>query len=122
MPQMIVEYSENIQNLDKQQLLSDLNHAVFDTGLIDHPKNIKSRVRIDRDFLIGFGEDDQAYIHVHLYVLTGRNATEKKLLIDKTAEALARFSSYQAHGLEVQLCVELTEMPLVDYRKIVVTG
>ncbi len=85
---MIVEYSDNIQNLDKQKLLSDLNHAAFDTGLIDFPHNIKSRIRTNEDFLIGFGETNAAYIHVHLFILTGRNASEKKLLADQLQEAL----------------------------------
>lgn len=50
MPQMIVEYSDNIRNLQKQQLLLDLNQALFATGLVDYPKNIKSRIRENHDF------------------------------------------------------------------------
>ncbi|ENV32865.1 5-carboxymethyl-2-hydroxymuconate Delta-isomerase [Acinetobacter gerneri] len=118
MPQMIVEYSDNIRNLQKQQLLLDLNQALFATGLVDYPKNIKSRIRENHDFLIGFGEDAQAYIHVHIYILTGRNAAEKKQIADALSDALTAFKAYQAKDVEIQLCVELTEMPLQDYRKV----
>ncbi len=121
MPQMIVEYSDNIQDLDKQQLLLDLNHATFNTGLIDQPNAIKSRIRVNSDYLIGFGESNQAYIHVHLYILTGRNQAEKKLFADDLSKTLENFQKYSASGLDVQLCVEVTEMPVVDYRKIVVS-
>lgn len=122
MPQMIVEYSGNIQNLDKKKLLTDLNHAAFDTGLVDFPHNIKSRIRNNPDFLIGFGEENAAYIHVHLYILTGRNAAERKLFADQLQAALVAFKEYKAEGLETQLCVEVTEMPVVDYRKTVVSN
>ena len=121
MPQMIVEYSENIQNLDAQKLLLGLNHSLFDTGLVAHPDDIKSRARANTNFLIGFGENPQAYIHVKLAVLTGRTPEQKALMADTLSEFLNTFNDYSASGLEVQLCVELTEMPKEIYRKIKVT-
>lgn len=121
MPQMVVEYSDNIQNLDAQKLLNGLNHSLFDTGLVNHPDDIKSRVRANSDFLIGFGENPQAYIHVRLAIMTGRNTEQKNLMADYLSDFLNGFKDYQATGLEVQLCVEIAEMPKEHYRKVKVT-
>lgn len=120
MPQMIVEYSDNIQNLDAQTLMMDLNQALFNTGLIGHPDEIKTRTRANADFLIGFGETGQAYIHVCLAILTGRTAEQKTKMADALIGALQVFKGYQAQDLNVQLCVELNEMPRENYRKITV--
>ncbi|AWL28890.1 5-carboxymethyl-2-hydroxymuconate Delta-isomerase [Acinetobacter defluvii] len=118
MPQMIVEYSDNIKNLDHQALMLDLNHALFDTGLIDHSFNIKTRIRANQDFLIGFGDNNQAYIHVRLAIMTGRTLEQRKLISDQLFRCLKNFEKYQAIGLEVQLCVELAEMLRDVYGKI----
>lgn len=120
MPQMIVEYSNNIQNLDAQRLMMDLNQALFDTSLIGHPDEIKTRTRANADFLIGFGETGQAYIHVCLAILTGRTAEQKTKMADALISALEAFKAYQAKELTVQLCVELSEMPREDYRKVAI--
>ena len=117
MPQMIVEYSDNIQNLDAKALLLGLNHALFDTGLVGHPSDIKSRIRANSDFLIGFGEEPQAYIHVRLGIMTGRNEEQKNLISDRLNEYLHSFNGYHAQGLMVQLIIELAEMPKEHYRK-----
>lgn len=118
MPQMIIEYSDNIQQLDAQRLMLDLNHALFDTGLIGHPDEIKTRTRANANFLIGFGDTHQAYIHVCLAILTGRTAEQKSKMADALISALQAFKAYDATGFNVQLCVELKEMPREDYRKV----
>lgn len=118
MPQMIVEYSGNIQSLDQHKLLMGLNQRLFDTGLIQDANDIKSRIRPNHDFLIGFGAAQQAYIHVMLSVLDGRTPEQKAKMVDELSEFLQTFHDYDASELEVQLCVELTEMLKVDYRKV----
>lgn len=122
MPQMIVEYSDNIQKLDQQALMLQLNHALFETRLVQQPHDIKTRIRANGAFLIGFGQQadlpEQAYIHVRLAVLTGRSEAQRQQMTDALAESLQSFQGYEAQGLVVQLCVELTEMPRQDYQKI----
>lgn len=118
MPQMVVEYSDNIKALNQQDLMLNLNHALFDTGLIDHPFNIKTRIRVNQDFLIGFGDNHQAYIHVRLGILTGRTLEQRQRMSAQLLACLKDFDQYQASGLEIQLCVEIAEMPKEVYGKI----
>lgn len=118
MPQMVVEYSDNIKELNHQDLMLNLNHALFDTGLIDHPFNIKTRIRANQDFLIGFGDNQQAYIHVRLGIMTGRTLEQRQLISEQLLTCLKNFDKYQASGLEIQLCVEIAEMPKEVYGKV----
>ena len=117
MPQMFVDYSDNIKNVDKQSLLLGLNRALFDTGLVGHEFDIKSRIQAVSDFLIGFGDNHQAFIFVSLQGLSGRTDEQKNQMTDYLSEFLQSFKGYTADGLEVQLCVEFAEMPKEIYRK-----
>lgn len=118
MPQMIVEYSDNIKDLDSKALLLGLNQTLFDTKLINHPTDIKSRIRANSDFLIGFGDEPEAYIHVRLGMMTGRTPEELNLVSDRLNDYLQSFNSYHAENLAVQLCIEIAEMPREYYRKV----
>lgn len=127
MPQMFIDYSDNIQNLDSKKLMLGLNHALFDTGLVGHPHDIKSRIQAVSNYIIGFGSEDdavdnQAFIFVRLQGLSGRTEEQKNLMTDKLSECLQSFTDYSAKGLEVQLCVEFAEMPKEIYRKKIVSG
>ena len=119
MPQLIIEYSDNIKALDESALLLSLNQRLIQTGLVVG-KDLKSRIHANHRFLIGLGDQQQAYVHAHLYILNGRSLAEKKLLADQVFAALQQFDYGQGLGLDLQLCVELTEMPIDDYRKAVV--
>ena len=118
MPQMFVDYSANIQDLDTKQLLLGLNQALFDTGLVGHAYDIKSRTRVNSDDLIGLGNNQQAFIFVQLAALSGRTDEQKNKMSDALSDYLQSFEAYSADGLEVQLCVELVEMPKAFYRKV----
>ena len=118
MPQMFVDYSANIQELDTKQLLLGLNQALFDTGLVGHAYDIKSRTRVNSDDLIGLGNNQQAFIFVQLAALSGRTDEQKNKMSDALSDYLQSFEAYSADGLEVQLCVELVEMPKAFYRKV----
>lgn len=125
MPQMFIDYSDNIQNLDKKKLMLGLNHALFDTGLVGHEHDIKSRVQEVSDFLIGFGDENnsannQAFIFVRLQGLSGRTEQQKDLMTENLSQFLQSFQDYSAKGLEIQLCVEFTEMPREIYKKVLV--
>jgi len=119
MPHLIVEYSDNIKQLDEKSLLLSINQHLVDTGLVKG-KDLKSRISTNHSYLIGLGEPSQSYIHAHLFILTGRSVEEKKVLADQAFAGLLKFQAEQGSGLDLQLCVELTEMPAEDYRKTVV--
>jgi len=119
MPHVVVDYSENLTGLNAKQLLEEINITLIETELFS-PEDIKSRARKDDVFLIGLGAD-QAYIHVKAYILSGRNAEQKQLMGDQLLSTLSRKKYLQQEfNKEIQLCVELIDMPREDYFKQVV--
>jgi len=121
MPQMFIDYSDNIQNLDKKKLMLGLNHALFDTGLVGHENDIKTRIKEVSDYLIGLGNNNQAFIFVRLQGLSGRTDEQKNLMTENLSQYLQSFSDYSAQGLEIQLCVEFAEMPREIYKKVFIS-
>ncbi|MDO7244417.1 5-carboxymethyl-2-hydroxymuconate Delta-isomerase [Acinetobacter pittii] len=119
MPHVVVDYSENLTGLNAKQLLEEINTTLIETELFS-PEDIKSRARKDDVFLIGLGLE-QAYIHVKVYILSGRTAEQKQLMGEQLLAALSNKKYLQPEfNKEIQLCVELIDMPREDYFKQVV--
>ncbi|WP_447507471.1 5-carboxymethyl-2-hydroxymuconate Delta-isomerase [Acinetobacter lactucae] len=120
MPHVVIDYSENLTGLNAKQLLEEINTTLIETELFS-PEDIKSRARKDDVFLIGLGDSDQAYIHVKAYILSGRTAEQKQLMGEQLLAALSNKKYLQPEfHKEIQLCVELVDMPREDYFKQVV--
>lgn len=119
MPHLVVEHTSNLHDLQAKELLYSLNHALVETGQIK-PNELKSRISSTSQFLIGLGDLKHGFIHVHIYLLAGRSEDQKKQIADAAIQALEEFRAYQAHKLNVQLSVQLTDMPSLDYRKVIV--
>ncbi|MFW2744644.1 5-carboxymethyl-2-hydroxymuconate Delta-isomerase [Acinetobacter baumannii] len=116
---VVVDYSDNLTGLNAKQLLEEINTTLIETELFS-PEDIKSRARRDEVFLIGLGVD-QAYIHVKAYILSGRTAEQKQLVGEQLLAALSNKKYLpQEFNKEIQLCVELIDMPRDDYFKQVV--
>ncbi|MFT4020496.1 MAG: 5-carboxymethyl-2-hydroxymuconate Delta-isomerase [Acinetobacter sp.] len=116
MPHLVVDYSRNIHNLGQEKLLKHLNQALIVTGLF-HPADLKSRINKNDVFVIGDNDYTQAYIHVKLYLLSGRNEEQRQTLTATLLKALQNFEGYEAYTLNVQLCAELIEIPAENYAK-----
>lgn len=76
MPHIITNYSSNLNSLDSLQLLKDVNTVLLDTMLFSE-HDIKSRIFKDQNFLIGVNGIQDAYIHLKLYLLSGRSDAQK---------------------------------------------
>ena len=117
MPQLFIDYSGNIKKLDRKKLMLGVNKALFDTGLVEHEFDIKTRIKKVSNYLVGFGDNNQAFIFVRLQALSGRTKAQKNTMTSQIVEYLQSFEDYSAKGLQIQLCVEFTEMPRDIYKK-----
>lgn len=120
MPHLIANYSANLTELDQQKLLNVVNTALIDTELFS-ANDIKSRIFKDKIFLVGLGESEEAYIHLKLYILSGRTEAQKQV----AGKALLRIleqKDYLQNDFEfpIQLCVEVIDMPKENYFKAVI--
>ncbi|MCL9675868.1 5-carboxymethyl-2-hydroxymuconate Delta-isomerase [Acinetobacter sp. ACZLY 512] len=119
MPHIIVDYSANIEYFDPKQLLSQINTSIIETGYCD-AIDIKSRARKDDIFLIGEGDHNQAYVHVKVYLLSGRTEQQKTEIGEKVLQAITSNQSLMSQKKPIQSCVEIVEMPKQDYFKQVI--
>jgi 5-carboxymethyl-2-hydroxymuconate isomerase len=115
MPQMFIDYSDNIQNLDQKKLMLGLNHALFDTGLVSDAHDIKSRIQSVSDYLIGFGDNQQAFIFVRLQGLSGRSEEQKNLMTENLSQFLQSCQYDSAQGVVNKLCVVFSVIALENY-------
>lgn len=118
MPHIHLEYSDNIDTLDAKPMLLALNQAMLDGQFVQSGNEVKSRAIAQSDFMIGVDGDAEAYLHVKVSLLSGRDEATKGAISSLLLKTLQQH--FQApQGLTVQMCVEIIEMPKNSYRKLV---
>ncbi|WP_445116071.1 5-carboxymethyl-2-hydroxymuconate Delta-isomerase [Acinetobacter sp. WZC-1] len=117
MPHVVVEYSDNIQKVDTQKLLTRINQCLIETGEFQ-PLDIKSRVLTNSAYLVGLETGSHAYVYLKLSLLEGRSDAFKAAISEKLAQVIAEQDYGQMDGLQVQLCCEVCEINRASYRKV----
>lgn len=120
MPHIIVNYSANLIDLDEVQLLEQINSTLLDSKQFVE-QDIKSRIFKDQSFLIGINLPLEAYIHLKLYLLSGRTAEQKKQLGEALLQAL-KIKKYllSESDFKTQICVEVIDIDKDNYFKDVI--
>jgi 5-carboxymethyl-2-hydroxymuconate isomerase len=117
MPHCILEYTDNIPNPpDTRSLLTKLHNAMTVTELFD-PADIKSRVIVHRDYLIGDGAPSRAFVTLNISILTSRPVKIKEQLADLAIEVLKEAFSDCIEGLTYSLTVQISELDRECYRR-----
>ena len=115
MPQVIVEYTENIPGLPVHEVLRALNRRLFESGEFQ-AHDIKTRAVCVRDFLVGDGADAHAFVHVSLAILGGRPEATKAAISKSLMDALQSMVP-RTEGVTLQLSVEVRDMERAVYSK-----
>lgn len=120
MPHVVVEYSANIEQLDRPKLLKRINQVLIESKLFQ-PNDIKARLYCNEDFLIGEGDSSQAYIYVEFSLFNGRTNEQKQRVREALMHVLTQQDYYKTdNDLQIQLCVQLLEMNKENYLKQIV--
>jgi 5-carboxymethyl-2-hydroxymuconate isomerase len=115
MPHLTLEYSGNLAtHFDPRKLLLKLNEALLETGVFKE-EDIKSRALPLDTFLIGTSLGERAFIHLKLFILSGRPPELKRDISRKLLDVLQDIGSMPE--FEVQLCVEVHENDRETYSK-----
>ena len=118
MPHLILEHTTNLSNFDSTAALGQLNQSLIETGEFNEA-DIKSRAIPLTQFLIGTEATQRAFIHLKLYILSGRSAALKKQLSTQLLATLSQI--FNAHkNIETQLCVEVIDIDRDSYSKVVI--
>lgn len=121
MPQITVEYSEVLAaHLDRRAFGLELNPLA--SGIIGSPvSSFKTRFYPVAEAVIGDGSAANAMFHVHMAILSGRDAATKDEL-GRQVLALMHRHLPAVPGLSVQFTVEIRDMDRAHYQKDVVEG
>lgn len=119
MPHIHLEYSANVENLAPQPLLLALNQALLDGAYVHSANEVKSRTICQQDYVIGLGDESQAYVHAKVSLLTGRSVELQQEISQLLLSVLEQHLPKQSQ-VRLQICVEILEMQKATYSKKIV--
>jgi 5-carboxymethyl-2-hydroxymuconate isomerase len=108
MPQLTLEYSDNIE-VDVQPLLARLHEEVVATGAINL-KGLKSRAIKHVQYRIADGDPNYAFVHVGLLIREGRPIEIQKEATRRVMAVLKETFGYRFETGKISLSVDLKEM------------
>ncbi len=109
-----------MQHIEIKFLLVAIHQALFNTGHVTDPNDLKSRAIMQRDYVIGTDAvTDQAYVHAKVSLLSGRSVEVRQAISELVLDVMQQYIAPQPE-LKIQLRVEIIEMPKQTYRKAVI--
>ena len=122
MPHLHLEYSANVQPFEVKETLTALNTALIATGQVKQPYDVKSRARCVDEFVVGEGNNNGAFIYLHVALMSGRSESVKREIAEGLMLVLQRYAPMQAPEIALQLAVEVRDMDSSNYQKLVVAA
>jgi len=118
MPHIILEYSANVvDEIEERALLRDLNRELTEAGPF-RLEDVKSRVYRTEHFSVAGGDEREAFAHLALYILEGRDAETRRAAGERMLDVLQRAFARSLAELRCQLTVEIREMARDNYFKV----
>lgn len=110
MPHLILEMSSNI--LEKEDLAEFFKtcHLMLSEKLPSDIRTFKSRAIIYDTYYIGNGESNQAFIHITLKILAGRNSDVLDEVGDKLLEKVETYFLQSKSAFNLQITIEIIEL------------
>ena len=124
MPHLIVQATPNVHIPHEESLLKDLCQTLWDSGEVNNKSDIKARILPINTFLVGTDDDEQrfGYVYIEIKIMVGRTEEAKNAiaaaLLAKLEELLAK---EQSGRVQVQLCVEVSEISPTYHKKVMGT-
>lgn len=89
MPHCCIEYTPNVLNhLDTPELLQTAHEVMLSSGLFG-AVDVKTRARVVDEYILGEQAMNQSgFIHIIIYLLSGRTVEQKHALTQSMAKAL----------------------------------
>jgi len=117
LPHCILEYSENIQDAPNwTSLFHELHQVLLNTGEFNE-QDIKSRAIGHKNYFIGNGNPDQAFIALNVQILDGRTDEFKKDLAQSALNILNKFFCNTLKKLQATITVQISDIHRASYGK-----
>lgn len=117
MPHFVLEYSDNIlEELDLKGFFKRLHTLLAENGPFQL-SNMKSRAIRRQEFYMADGEESNAFVHLALSILKGRDLSLRQAVGKKILSFLRSEFSRSSNQLNCQITVEIREMEGDTYFK-----
>ncbi|MGQ3890514.1 5-carboxymethyl-2-hydroxymuconate Delta-isomerase [Legionella sp. CNM-4043-24] len=117
MPHITLEYSSNVrQPVDLRPLFDDI-HQLLTRELPTQLSSCKSRALPCEQYLLGAGEPNVAFAHLHIKIMAGRSTEKKTYLGHVLLEMMNQFFRLDAAHLDLQLSVEIEDLDPFYFKK-----
>lgn len=110
MPQIILEASDNIIETDFEQALSEIHQILVDI-LPTKLEACKSRVIRHKEFLLGDGNINNAFIHLSIKIVQGRTKEIIDTATNKIMIVLQNNFKESENKLNLKLSVAIDDLP-----------
>jgi len=112
MPQIILECSNNVIEKDSKSLLLQIHHILTE-NLPTELRSCKSRVIRHHDFVLGDGNEDNAFVHLSIGVMKGRSHELLSAVASTIMTALKDAFSLSLTKLNLQITLAIQDLPAV---------
>ncbi len=118
MPQLVLEHSSNI--LEKKNLLDILKHLnnYLSENLPTELISCKSRTVECQTYCIGNGDQHNAFVHINLKVMAGRNIEKLNDVGKGMMEILKQYFTESKNKLNLQITLEISELQKTYFKNI----
>lgn len=114
MPNLVMEYSNSVdERVNVQSLLEDLHQVALTCGLFD-ADSVKSRALRCHNWLIGEAGDSADFIHISFELLDGRTTEQKRELSRQLMAVLQEQASHV-----YSLTVNMRDMDKACFQKVI---
>lgn len=110
MPHIILECSDNIIELDLKPICIDIQNVLVDQ-LPTQLTSCKSRVMRHKDYVLGDGNINNAFVHVSIQVMPGRNQQLINAISEMVLDKLKDYFHVSSSRLNLQLSVAISDLP-----------
>ena len=116
MPHLILEHSDLVAPFDHRALFAEL-HAVLERTGEFQLAQMKSRAVARARCYIGAGDPENIFVHLTVYILSGRPVGLRKKIGAELLEVLTRQLAKSVAGRPSDITVDIREMDRETYAK-----
>lgn len=116
MPHLILEHSELAAPFDHRALFQELHGVLERTGEFKL-EQMKSRAVARARSYIGAGDPESIFVHLTVYILSGRSIELRKRIGAELLEVLTRQLAKSVTGRPSDITVDIREMVRETYAK-----
>ena len=117
MPQIKLEYTENLQAIKSASDIFNKIHQILFKEAVIAIENCKSRAVIVDDYFVGTGDNNMAFAHLEIAIFKGRSSELKEKIGKLALAELKKGLACKENKTEMQFTVEIRDINKSSYFK-----